>query len=171
MAEPYLGEIRLLPTTFPPAGWADCNGQLLQISEHDALFSLIGTTYGGDGQETFALPNLRSRTPIHTGKGAGLSQRDLGAKGGVEKHPLTVTEMTGHEHDIQGSKAPADSTSPAGATHAAGGDYDSRPLAEGDKVSLEPTAPRGGGAGHNTVQPYLSLRYCISLFGIYPTQS
>jgi microcystin-dependent protein len=169
VSEPYLGEIRLFPYSFAPRGWADCNGQLLRIDMNQALFSLLGTTYGGDGFTTFALPDLRGRVPVHVGQGAGLSNYDLGQKAGEERHKLEVSELPAHDHDIRGSTKAADTTSPQQAAPARGGAYDTRPVADANRVVMGQTLKRGASAGHNTMQPYLTLRFCIALAGVFPS--
>jgi microcystin-dependent protein len=169
MSQPYVGEIRLFAFNFAPAGWAACDGQLLDPDENDALFQLIGTTYGGDGTTTFALPDLRGRVPIHRGQGPGLSNYDLGQRGGEEAHRLVVAELPSHTHNVRGSKRAADTNAPANAAPAGGGAYDTAPIAPQDKTAMMPTLPAGSNAAHNNRQPFLGLQYCISLFGIFPS--
>jgi microcystin-dependent protein len=171
MSDPYIGEIRMFGGNFAPADWAFCHGQVLAITEYESLFTLIGTTYGGDGQSTFALPNLQSRIPLHAGDGPGLSTRVLGAQGGAESVTLTAAQLPVHSHRAGGSSAAATSASPAGAVTASGpnGPY----LAGGSS----PVAMRagvvgiaGGGQPHGNLPPYLAISFIISLYGIYPTQ-
>ena len=167
MAQPYVGEIRMFAGNFAPAGWMFCEGQLLPISENETLFQLIGTTYGGDGQSTFALPDLRGRIPIHQGNGFILAET-----GGVETVTLTVSQIAAHTHPLLGSTATAASTDPAGnvgarltvaAVFPYGTDAPLQPL------SPSAVAPVGGSQPHNNFQPYLCIDFIISLFGIFPS--
>jgi microcystin-dependent protein len=167
---PYVGEIRMFAGDFAPVGWALCNGQLLSISGNDALFNLIGTTYGGDGQSTFALPDLRSRAPVHMGTGSGLPSWTIGQTGGVETVTLTATQIPSHTHLTGASAALGDSDNPAGRVPAA--DAAGTPHFAGTTdVSLGSgaLASAGGSGAHNNLQPYLALNFIISLYGIYPT--
>lgn len=172
MSNPYIGEIRMFGGNFPPAGWMFCNGQLLPISENDALFTLIGTTYGGDGQSTFALPDLQGRLPIHAGQGPGISQSYLiGEKAGVESVTVTVNQLPIHSHPMLGSADPA---SAKGAT----GNVLGRGPAEvyaseytPDTLSAQSMTPVGGSQPHDNFQPYLCVNFIISLFGIFPSQN
>ncbi len=167
MAQPYVGEIRIFAGNFAPAGWMFCDGQLLPISENETLFQLIGTTYGGDGQSTFALPNLQSRVPIHQGNGVVLAET-----GGAEEITLTVQQIPIHSHQLLGSTASASSTDPTGnvgaritvaGVFAYGTDNPPQPL------SPQAVAPVGGSQPHTNIQPYLALNFIISLFGIFPS--
>jgi microcystin-dependent protein len=172
MSDPFVGEIRMFAGNFPPAGWAFCNGQLLPISENDILFQLIGTTYGGDGQETFALPNLQSRVPLHQGQGPGLSNYIIGEAAGVETVTLTTNQIPSHTHGLAVSTAAGTSSTPS-----------NKVLAASNTVSMykagTPVAPMGpssvaldgGSQPHNNLQPYLAVSFIISLFGYYPTQN
>jgi microcystin-dependent protein len=167
MAQPYVGEIRMFAGNFAPAGWAFCNGATLPISENDVLFQLIGTTYGGDGQSTFNLPDMRGRIPLHQGNGF-----ILGETGGTEEVTLTVNQMPAHNHAAIGAAVTGDQTSANGAVPA-------------NSVTITPylnTAPdsafnasaigsSGGSQPHTNFQPYLCLNYIISLFGIFPSQT
>jgi len=166
MAQPYVGEIRIFAGNFAPAGWMFCEGQLLPISENDTLFNLIGTTYGGDGQETFALPDLRGRVPIHQGNGFILAET-----GGVETVTLTTQQMAVHTHAFLATTAAPNSASPGNA-------FLAKPVASvyndinpPNTVSMNPAAitPTGGSQPHDNFQPYLCLDFIISLFGIYPS--
>jgi microcystin-dependent protein len=169
MANPYLGEIRLFAGNFAPAGWAFCDGRPLPISENDALFTLIGTTYGGDGQETFNLPDLRSRVPLHIGNGV-----ILGETGGVESVTLTVQQTPTHSHPLLGSTALGSSTTPQNAVLAqdniAGADLY---IEDTPTASMATTAitPVGGSQPHENLQPYLVINYIIALFGVFPPPS
>jgi microcystin-dependent protein len=175
-AEPFIGEIILFAGNYAPAGWAFCNGQLLPISQNTALFSLLGTTYGGDGQTTFALPDLRGRTPIGSGSGPGLTSRALGERAGAETHTLTTAELPPHSHDLQldlfGSSSPAHHRHPG--DRVPGSTLDS---AYSDATGLTPMAVEaidgaalsaGGGQPHNNMPPFLGLNYLIALVGIFP---
>lgn len=170
--DPFLGEIMMWAGNFAPRGWALCNGQLLPISQNTALFSLLGTTYGGNGQTTFALPDLRGRVPIHHGQGPGLSSYSLGQVGGEETHTLTVQEIPAHQHALQGSSANGTSASPAGllpARNPAGiPAYGSTADAAFHASAI---APAGGGQPHNVMQPYLTINFVIALQGVYPSQN
>ena len=168
MGQPYIGEIRLMANTFAPVGWALCNGQLLPISENDALFVLIGTTYGGDGQETFGLPDLQSRVPMHMGNG-----NIIGEQAGVESVTLSTQQIPIHTHPMFGSTAQATSANASNniaATLLAAGTasaYGSVPPFK----ALNPNAigPVGGSQPHDNIQPYLCINFIISLFGIFPS--
>jgi microcystin-dependent protein len=168
VATPYIGEIKIFTFTYAPKGWALCNGQLLPINQNQALFSLLGTTYGGDGRATFGLPNLQGRVPAHVGSGFVLGQLS-----GQEAHTLSTAEMAGHTHMLVGSPAAGSTTAPAGnylATASGGSPYG--PSAASD-VALAPgslTAAGGSGA-HENRQPYLVLSACIALTGIFPSRN
>jgi microcystin-dependent protein len=171
MAQAYLGEIRLFAGTFAPQDWALCNGQLLAISENDALFNLLGTTYGGDGESTFALPDLQSRIPIHVGTGAGLPSYVIGQNGGVETVTLTAQQVAAHTHMLQASSAAATTRSPANAVPALADRevYNSgTTLVTGGTDALGST---GGSQPHDNIGPYLALTFIIALEGIFPSQN
>ena len=168
---PYIGTIMVFAGNFAPAGWAQCNGQLLPISQYDALFSLIGTTYGGDGQSTFALPDLRSRAPIHQGQGSGLSSYVLGENAGVETVALAGNQLPMHSHPAMGNSGAGTSTDPAGGVWAGG--PTSTYIAGGSaNTHMNPTSisASGGGQPHDNLLPFLTLNFCIALEGIYPSQ-
>ena len=174
MSQPYVGEIRMFGGNFEPAGWMFCEGQLLPISEYDTLFNLIGTTYGGDGQSTFALPDLRGRVPIHTGSGAGTTTT-LGQPGGVEAVTLTGNQIPSHSHALLATTGNA-VLSPSGALPAAASGGVSGLLTYGPtpgNTTLNATSIQNssGGQPHSNFQPYLCLSFIISLFGIFPSQS
>ncbi len=172
MTDQFLGEIRIFPFSFAPADWAFCNGQLLPISQNDALFSLLGTYYGGNGTTTFALPNLQSRVPIHQGQGTGLSHYALGKTGGTETVKLTHAEMPVHTHPVHADGTAAKAADPVG-------HFLARSAADIYAVQLHGTSvmnakmlgDAGGGEPHDNIQPYLVLNFCIALTGIFPSQS
>jgi microcystin-dependent protein len=166
MAEPFLSEIRIMSFNFPPKGWAQCNGQLLPINQNQALFSLLGTTYGGNGTVNFALPNLRGRVPIHVGGG-----HTLGEQGGESAHTLSVSELPAHTHQLYGTTASAGTNSPATAlaAHADENLYSKT----GGLIAMDTSAVglSGGSQPHENRQPYLTLNFCIALQGIFPSQT
>jgi microcystin-dependent protein len=175
MAQPYIGEIRMFAGSFAPTGWAFCNGQMMPISENDALFTLIGTTYGGDGQQTFGLPNLQSRIPIHVGQGPGLSNRVLAETTGVESVTLSNQQMPVHSHPALAT-ATGQQPSPEGAAFATPVSTQSgvNPyLVTAPAVAINPQTIQatGGSQPHDNMQPYLVVTYIISLFGIFPQQT
>jgi microcystin-dependent protein len=171
MSDQFVAEIRIFPFNFPPTGWAFCNGQLMPISQNTALFSLLGTTYGGDGKSTFALPNLQGNTPMQPGQGQGLSLRDLGEMSGVESVTLLVSEIPVHTHTLRASSDTGDLFAPSSTASLAGsrGATAYQPSNAG-LVQMAPQAlpPAGGGLPHNNMQPYLTLNFCIALQGIFP---
>jgi len=166
MAEPFLGEIRIMSFNFPPKGWALCNGQTLPINQNQPLFALFGTTYGGNGQTTFALPNLQGRTPIHIG--GGFSQ---GQNGGEQNHTLTSLEMPTHTHVAQGTTTNADQPVPTGNLLGAANNMYTGANA-GNLTPLDPTSisTLGGSQPHQNMQPYLTLSFCVALQGIFPSR-
>ncbi|KQW46369.1 MULTISPECIES: phage tail protein [unclassified Roseateles] len=170
MSTPYVGEIRLFAGNFEPVGWMFCHGQLLPIAENDVLFTLIGTTYGGDGQTTFALPDLRGRVPVHQGQGPGTSSRMLGEVGGVETVTLLASQMPAHTHALHANAAVATGTAPGGALLAATSvaSYDTGPGATAMAASAVGSA--GGNQPHQNMAPTVALNYIISLYGIFPSQ-
>lgn len=168
---PYIGEIIPVGFNFAPNGWVQCDGQLLSISEHDALFALIGTMYGGDGQSAFAVPDLRGRLPMHTGQGPGLSNRVLGQRPGSELATVTTAQMPAHSHGVGYATTAATDVSPTGSVPAA---VDlSQPARYGPVATgrLATSGTVGGSQPMDNMPPYLVLRFCISLFGIFPAQS
>lgn len=174
MSEPFLGEIRIVGFTFPPPGWADCNGQLLQISQYSALFSLFGTNYGGDGRTSFGLPDLRSRIPIHTGRGPGLSNRRLGETGGAE----TASQVAPHSHFLTGGSFPSttavgNQSDPDGHIPAKSNDGESNYSDENTTGSMELNGSTGstGSSNANNMPPFLTLRFVVALVGVYPSSS
>lgn len=170
MSEPFVGEIRMFAGTFAPRGWALCDGQLLAVSQNDALFSLFGTIYGGDGRTTFGLPDLRGRIPIHAGSGPGLSSRRLGTKLGAEMVTLTANQMPSHSHTIK-------------AGNAVGNTKDGTQIAAGQlsRTYVEDASPgvpinssiqvTGGSRSHDNLMPHLCVNFIVALFGIYPSRS
>lgn len=172
MGQPFVGEIRMVGFNFAPAGWALCDGQLIPISENDTLFTLIGTTYGGDGQETFALPNLQSRMPIHQGQGPGITQNYvLGETGGVESVTLTVNQIPLHNHPALGSNQTGTQASPANGVWAASGQNPySAPNSPG-AMNATLLGGTGGSQPHDNMMPFLVISFIISLFGVFPQQN
>jgi microcystin-dependent protein len=171
MADPFVAEIRIYPFNFAPTGWAFCNGQLLPISQNTALFSLLGTTYGGDGKSTFALPDMQGNAPMHPGQGQGLSLRDLGEIGGASTVTLLQSEIPAHTHTIGMSVRPADNINPAGFTPGTGNNlYATASGAPQVSLAAQALSPAGGGSPHNNMQPYLTLNFCIALQGVFPAR-
>jgi microcystin-dependent protein len=173
MSEPFLGMVATFGFSFAPRGWAFCNGQLLSIAQNTALFSLLGTTYGGDGQTTFALPNLQSRVPLHFGQGPGLSQYDLGEVTGTESVTLTQNTMPGHNHLSTTPATAADGTSidpAAGAVLGAGKNIYTVAAAT-IQMSPTPTSLSGGGQPFSIIQPILAINFCIAIEGIFPSRN
>ncbi len=166
MGSPYIGEIRMFAGNFPPSGWMFCEGQLLPISEYETLFNLIGTTYGGDGQNTFALPDLRGRLPVHMGSGFTLAQQ-----GGVENVTLTVNQIPSHTHIPQADSGNGAQASPAGNAWANSSNfpYSSNPPAAA--MDAQAIVSSGGSQPHDNMTPYLVVSFIISLFGIFPSQT
>ena len=173
MSEPFIAEIRIFAGNFAPRGWAFCNGQLLPISQNTALFSLIGTIYGGDGRTTTALPNMQGRAPMHPGRGPGLTARRLGERGGTTEVTLTEAQMPNHNHAIMASTSPASTGVPDSTTAIArsvGANIYS-PDAP-DSGFAEASLPAAGGSqAHNNLQPYLGINFIIALVGTYPSRS
>ena len=173
MSEPYVGEIRMFAGNFAPRGWSFCDGQLLSVSQNDALFSLLGTIYGGDGRTTLGLPDLRGRIPIHAGSGPGLSTRRLGAKAGAEKVTLVLNELPSHTHPFQAANVPATTRDPVGtpgrAPAIASGDIY---IDEEDEQNLNASAVSsiGGSQSHTNMMPYICINFIIALVGIYPSR-
>jgi microcystin-dependent protein len=172
--DPFVAEIRIFPFNFPPKGWAWCDGQILPLSQNTALFSLLGTTYGGDGKSNFALPDLQGRAPMHPGQGPGLSLHDLGESSGSDTVSLLESEIPGHSHTMQAFalqalvKLPGPNVSLARSRN--GSAYQDTP---GNLVQLNDNtvAPAGGDQPHNNLQPYLTLYFNIALQGVYPPRT
>jgi microcystin-dependent protein len=171
MSNPYVGEIRMFGGNFAPAGWALCNGQLLAISQNDTLFNLIGTTYGGDGQNTFGLPDLRGRLPVHQGQGPGLSNYVMGELTGTENVTLTLNQIASHTHTVSGASA-ASSASPSNAVYAGGQGNINLYVATAPATPMATGMVQNSGSGlpHNNIMPCLAVNFIISLFGIFPSQ-
>ncbi|OGA81067.1 MAG: phage tail protein [Burkholderiales bacterium RIFCSPHIGHO2_01_FULL_63_240] len=174
MPTPFVGEIRLFAGNFAPSGWALCDGSMLSIAENETLFNLIGTTYGGDGQSTFALPDLRGRVPIHHGQGPGLSNRVIGEAGGVEQVTLTAAQMPAHAHAMRASSAAASGNAGVAgsllATPASTRLYGTTPGGAGSSMSPAALSASGGSQAHENRAPSLGLSCIISLFGVFPSQ-
>jgi microcystin-dependent protein len=173
MADPFVAEIRIFPFNFAPKGWAFCDGQLLPLSQNTALFSLLGTTYGGDGKSNFALPNMQGNVPMHPGQGPGLSLHDLGETGGSETVTLLESEIPAHQHFVRGHTAdPADNNKPDPALNLAksnnGQAYQTSNAVGPVQMSPNILAPAGGDQPHNNMMPYLTFYFCIALQGVFP---
>jgi microcystin-dependent protein len=175
MADPFVAEIRIFPFNFAPKGWAFCNGQLLPISQNTALFSLLGTTYGGNGKSNFALPDLQDRAPMHPGQGKGLSLHDLGETGGSDTVTLLVSEIPSHTHALMATNEDGtQGTLVAGITNASsvnGQHFQSNVNANLAMMSPNSLAPAGGDQPHNNLMPYLTCNFCIALQGVFPPRS
>ncbi len=172
MSEPFVGEIRMFAGNFPPRGWAFCDGQLLAVSQNDALFSLFGTIYGGDGRTTFGLPDLRGRVPVHAGHGPGLSERRLGSKAGAEQVTLTTNQLPNHTHSSKvspnyGSRSNPEESVLAKNIKEVG--YSSEP--PDDSMNSSSITNVGGSQSHTNLMPFLCVNFIVSLFGIYPSGS
>lgn len=177
--DPFVAEIRIFPFNFAPKGWAFCDGQVLPISQNTALFALLGTTYGGDGKSTFALPDLQGRAAMHPGRGQGLSLRDLGQTGGAETVTLLENEMPIHTHGLRarndtagGQSSPLNNVPALGAwvSGTKTGVVQTYTTGPGNLVVMDPNAlaPAGGSLPHNNMQPYLTMNFCIALQGVFP---
>jgi microcystin-dependent protein len=178
MSSPFVAEIRIFPLNFAPTGWAFCNGQLLPISQNTALFSLLGTTYGGDGKSTFALPDMQGNVPMQPGQGGGLSLRDLGEISGTPTVTLLTSEMPIHTHLVNCMNGPGQSNDASNTIPSTGGwivgsafgVVQAYTATNANLVTMAPQAiaPAGGGLPHNNMQPYLTLNFCIALQGVFP---
>lgn len=171
MADPFVAEIRIFPFNFAPKGWAWCNGQLLPISQNTALFSLLGTTYGGDGKSNFALPDLEGRAPMHPGQGPGLSLHDLGETGGSETVTLLESEMPAHSHAMRAVEDDGSFLGPANNLLAAGNQMYTSGNTVNTTLAAQALAPAGGSAPHNNLQPYLTFYFNVALQGVFPPRS
>lgn len=172
MSEPFIGEIRMFAGNFAPRGWALCDGQLLAVSQNDALFSLLGTIYGGDGRTTFGLPDMRGRIPIHAGNGPGLSSRRLGTKGGSQKVTLTANQLPSHTHPMQASTGAGNSNEPQNNVPSNSPSVDLY-IEDPTDVDMAATAITsvGGSQSHNNMQPFLGINFIIALSGIFPSRN
>jgi microcystin-dependent protein len=172
MADPFVAEIRIFPFNFAPRGWAFCDGQLMPISQNTALFSLLGTTYGGDGKSTFALPDVQGSAPLHVGgnqPGPGLSIYDLGQMGGSDTVALLQSEIPAHSHTLRANNTLGDSPQPAGNALARYANaYQQNSTQNLVQMAPQALAPAGGDQPHNNMQPYLTLNFCIALQGVFP---
>ena len=172
MADPFVAEIRIFPFTFPPKGWAFCNGQLLPLSQNTALFSLLGTTYGGNGKSNFALPDLQGSAPMHPGQGPGLSLHDLGETGGSETVTLLESEMPAHSHGLMANTTTGTKSTPAAnSLSRTSGATPYLPTAGNPPTTMmapESLPPAGGDQPHNNMMPYLTLNFNIALQGVFP---
>ena len=176
MSDQFVAEMRIFPFNFPPTGWAFCDGQLMPISQNTALFSLLGTTYGGDGKSTFGLPDMQGNVPMQPGQGQGLSQRFLGEASGVETVTLLTSEMPLHSHaaNARAQEDAGDQTTPVNNIWAkvgggrGGGGINLYHTAQNGTMRLDALTPAGGNLPHNNMQPYLTLNFCIALQGIFP---
>jgi microcystin-dependent protein len=174
MADPFVAEIRIFPFNFAPRGWAWCDGQLLPLSQNTALFSLLGTTYGGNGRSNFALPNLQGRAPMHPGQGPGLSLHDLGESGGSDTVTLLESELPAHTHTMRAHNIdPGELNAPAANRSLAKSANATAYAAATSLVSMSPQslAPAGGDQPHNNLMPYLTFYFCIALQGVFPPRS
>jgi microcystin-dependent protein len=183
MTEPFIGQIMPVGFSFAPRGWALCDGQLLNIAQYSALFSLLGTTYGGDGRTTFGLPDLRGRVPVHVGTGAGLSRYTWGQRGGQERVTLNQNEMPQHTHNVTVDAKMRANTGSAGEADPTGRTLgearedifnDTAPavdMADGTVTATATAAPAGGGQSHYNIQPFLAFYWCIALQGIFPSRN
>jgi microcystin-dependent protein len=172
MSNPFVAEIRIFAGNFPPRGWAFCNGQILPISQNTALFSLLGTTYGGNGQSTFALPDLQGRAPMHPGQGPGLSLHDLGEESGSETVTLLESEMPAHIHNAQPKTSLGNQQVPTGKSWA-GSSITKQYVSTAPNVQMNPlgVVPTGGSLPHNNMPPYLFLNFIIALQGVFPPRT
>lgn len=172
---PFIGEIAICAFGFAPRGWAMCNGQLLSIAQNQALFSLLGTTYGGNGQTTFALPDLRGRAAVSSGQGAGLSNYNLGSQAGEVSHTVTVNEMPAHSHPANCNTGPGNFADPGGHVWAADGTNITKayapPTTNLGAMANGSISPAGGSSPHENRQPFLAVEFCIALVGVFPSRN
>jgi microcystin-dependent protein len=173
LADPFVAEIRIFPFNFAPKGWAFCDGQIMPISQNTALFSLLGTTYGGDGKSNFALPAMQGNAPMHPGQGPGLSLYDLGQTGGSDTVTLLDSEIPGHSHALMASGQAGEDATPAGETLArsVGASLYRTTPTNLIALNLGALAPAGGSQPHNNLMPYLTLSFCIALQGVFPPRT
>lgn len=175
MSSPFLGEVRLFGFGFAPVGWRACDGSLIGIAQNEALFALLGTTYGGDGQTTFALPDLRGQLPVHCGAGPGLSPRTLGGSGGAESVPLTGDQLPPHGHAITATTASAGTDTPSASVQLGAviddALYTSGPAGTASVMSSESSLHAGGSQPHDNLMPTLAVQFCIAMEGVFPSQN
>ena len=175
MSEPYVGEIRMFAGNFAPRSWALCDGQLLAVAQNDALFSLLGTIYGGDGRTTFGLPDLRGRLPMHMGSGPGLSPRNIGQKQGAESVSVGASQVPSHNHDMRAAAIPGTQNVPAGGLLASSPSvriYRPQPPLAGSNLASNAIGPSAGAAlPHSNLMPFQCVNFIIALFGIYPSRN
>ncbi|CAM2007924.1 phage tail protein [Acanthopleuribacter pedis] len=171
MSEPFIAEIRIFAGNFAPRSWAFCDGQLLPVSQNTALFSLIGTTYGGDGRSTTALPDLQGRVPMHPGRGPGLTSRRLGQRGGVEMVSLTEAQMPNHTHPMSGTRDRGDFTTPASGRSLARAQIYGNASNTHVTMASQSLPSAGGSQPHNNLQPFIAMNFIIALQGLYPSRS
>ena len=172
MSDPFVAEIRIFPFNFAPRGWAFCNGQLLPISQNTALFALLGTTYGGNGVSTFALPNMQGSVPVHSGQGAGLSLYDLGEVTGVETVTLLQTEMPGHTHSVLAQTIDqGDNRIPGPTLNLGNTQIYSSAAVPNAQLDVTAVTTAGGSQPHDNMQPFLCISFIISMFGVFPSQT
>jgi microcystin-dependent protein len=173
MSDPFVAEIRMFGFNFAPTGWAQCNGQLLPLSQNTALFSLLGTFYGGDGKSTFALPDLQGSVPIHQGQGAGLSDRFLGEQSGTPTVTLLQTEIPIHTHNLMANAAPATLNAPDNGralARSSGGNVYKSGSNPDTQLAFQALAPTGGSLPHNNMMLYLVINFCIAMQGVFPAR-
>lgn len=173
MAEPFLSQINMVGFNFAPRGWALCDGQILPINQNQSLYSLLGTTYGGDGRTSFALPDLRGRTPVHFGSGTSGQNIPLGGKGGAETVTLTMAEIPSHSHSFRCNSGSGTTSNPLNNYYAETGFGDNEYIASGTSQPMGANSLRntGGGQSHENMQPYLTINYIIALQGVFPSRS
>lgn len=173
MSDPFIGEIKMFAGTFAPRGWALCDGQLMSISQNSALFSLLGTTYGGDGRTTFALPDLRGRLPMHAGSGPGLSSKQIGQRGGSENEILTLNHLPSHTHTANALDKPGDRSTPEAAHWAAtsSGSPNYSDTLPDVNMNAGILTSAGGSQSHSNLMPFTCVNFIIALFGVFPSRS
>lgn len=171
MSEPFLAEVRMVGFNFAPRGWAFCDGQILPINQNQSLYSLLGTTYGGDGRTSFALPDLRGRTPIHVGRSNGGEEHGLGEKSGEETHTLTTAEMPQHSHTLRGTNDEPGDDNPSNNVLSRSAQQIYAPFDAPSSLGSGTVMNTGGGQAHENMQPYLALNFCIALQGLFPSRN
>ena len=171
MSEPFLAEVRIFGFNFPPRGWAFCDGQILPINQNQSLYSLLGTTYGGDGRTSFALPDIRSRVPIHVGSSDGGTNHALGQKTGEETHTLAANEMPTHSHVNSGTSNTVDAATPTNTLLPGANNGKPYAVSGNGFMGENSVLNTGGGQAHNNMQPYLTMNYCIALQGLFPSRN